>query len=245
MLKKGVSSLIASVLVILISITAIAVVLMVGLPAIERAKEATAIQEGMRNMKAIAGMVDEIASEGVGSLVSGDIKVTAGEYKINEKANTIDLILPSSGSYVQPGSFVKDGEITMSSGSSAKASIYDIDGDGSDELVLENGIIRVGLLKNGTISNPSFMNTSRIVKILNFVENNVNVTPSNTQMILDGYQESSYGTGYSELVRAGIGLTKAEAVFHVNSTFITYDIVYTLYPGADFVSVGIQNAYYK
>jgi len=62
---------------------------------------------------------------------------------------------------------------------------------------------------------------------------------------LDDYVESSYGNGYSVLVRTGDRLAKAEALVHVNSSFVVYELLYTLYPGADFIMVKIQDAYYR
>ena len=232
-------------LVILLTIVAIAIVLLIGLPAIERAKESAVLNEAMQNMKAIGSMIKEVASEGVSSIRSLQIKVTDGEYKVNEKANSIDFTYTTKSGIVQPGSFIKEGDIILSAGANAKASEYDLDNDGNNDLVLENEILRIGLLKNGTKTAQVAMNTSRLIRRINFKETNANVTPSDSSVILDDYSESSYGTGYSEIVKAEERLAKAEAVVHMNTSYAVYDILYTLQSGADFVIVKIQNAYYK
>ena len=232
-------------LVILLSIVAIAIVLLIGLPAIERGKESAVLNEAMQNMRAIANIVKEVASEGVGSLRNLQIKVTGGEYKFNEKANSIDFTFTTKSGIVQPGSFIKEGDIILSAGANAKASEYDLDGDGSADLVLENEILRIGILKNGNKTNQVAINTSNLIRKINFKETNANVTPSDSSIIIDDYLESSYGTGYSELVKADERLAKAEAVVHMNTSYAVYDILYTLQSGADFVIVKIQNAYYK
>lgn len=245
MLKKGISPLIATVLVILLAFLAITIVLLIGIPAIERAKEAAVINEAMENMKAIGNTIKEVASEGLGSLRSLQIKITDGEYKVNEKANSVDFTYSIKSGIIQSGTFIKEDSVTLSCGANAKASEYDLDGDGSNDLVLENEILRIVILKNGTASNQVDINTSTLIKILNFKETDVNVTPIDSSIILDYYVESSYGTGYSELVKEDDHLAKAEAIVHLNTTYINYDILYSLQSGADFVIVKIQNAYYK
>ena len=245
MLKKGISPLISMVFVILLTVTAISIILIIGLPAIEKGKESAVLNEAMMNMKAIANMVKDVSSEGTGSLRSLTMKVTAGEYKINDKANSIDFTYTIKSGIVQPGSFIKDGDIILSAGANAKASEYDLDGDSSSDLVLENEIIRIGILKNGTKTAQTFINTSKLIRRINFKDNNANVTPSDSSVMLDDYSESSYGTGYSEIVKAEDRLAKTEAVVHMNTSYAVYDILYTLQSGADFLIVKIQNAYYK
>lgn len=245
MLKKGITPLVSMVFVILLTIIAMAIVLIIGVPAIEKGKETAVLNEAMQNMKVIANTIKEVASEGVGSLRNLQIKVTAGEYRVNEKANSIDFTYSIKSGVVQPGSFIKEGDIILSAGANAKASEYDLDNDGNLDLVLENEILRIGILKNGTVSNQVSMNTSNLIRIINFKETGANVTPSDSSIILDDYVESSYGTGYSELVRADENMAKAEAVVHMNTSYVVYDILYTLQSGADFVIVKIQNAYYK
>jgi len=245
MLKKGISPFIAIVFIVLITIMAMAIVLFIGLPAIERGKEAAIINEAMLNMKAIANIIKTVASEGVGSLRSTTIKATAGEYKVNQKSNSVDFTYTTKSGIIQPGSLIKEGDITLSAGANAQASEYDLDNDGTNDLVLENEIMRIGILKNGTSTTYSYIDTSKLIKIMNFKETDTDITPSESTILLDDYMESSYGNGYSELVRTGNRLAKAEALVHVNSSFIVYDILYSLHSGADFVMVKIQNAYYR
>src|SRR3990170_3458835 len=113
MLNKGVSPLISTVFIILISISAISIVLLIALPAIEKGKEAAIINEAMQNMKSLSNSIKDVASEGVGSLRTLSMKVTAGEYKINEKSNSIDFTYAIKSDIIQPDSMVKEGDITL------------------------------------------------------------------------------------------------------------------------------------
>jgi hypothetical protein len=131
------------------------------------------------------------------------------------------------------------------SGVAAKASEYDVNSDGNNEIVLENEILKVGIQKVGSASSLATVNTSSNIKFLNFISADINVTPTDSAVVLDGIENTSIGTGYSEIISKGDHLPKAEAVVHVNSTRIYYDVVYTLQSGADFIIVKIINANYN
>jgi hypothetical protein len=244
-LKKGVSALITTAIIVLISATTIALVLAVVIPTINRAKESAIINEAIQNMQTIDNTIAQTAEGNIGFLRSLQLENSGGEYRVNQKANTMEYVYYIKYGTISPGTFMQEGKLMLMSGVNAKASEYDLDGDGSSELVLENEILRVGLLRNGTAASQATINTSGIIKILNLKETNVNVTPADSSIVLDEFTDSSYGTGYSELIRTGDFLTKAEAVFHINATNVYYDVVYTLQSGADFLIVKIQNAYYK
>jgi len=146
---------------------------------------------------------------------------------------------------VELGRFVKEGNLLMMSGVGARASEYDIDDDGNSELVLENSIMKVGIQKNGTSTNYQFINTTRNIRLLNLKDNNITITPEDSSILLDDFQNSTYGNGYSKLIKSGDHLGKAEALVHVNSTNFEYDVVYTLPASADFLIVRVENAYYR
>lgn len=243
--RKAISDLISTAFIVLMTVMAMALTLTIGMPAINRAKEASIINEALQNMNVIDNTIQEVASEGTGSLRSLQMKVSGGEYKVNQKANSVDFTYTMKYGLLQPGTFTKEGNLLMMSGVNAKASIYDLDGDGSNELVLENEILRVGILSNGTSSNQVPINTKNIIKMLNIKESGINVTLTDSSVTLDDFADSSSGTGYTELVTPGDNLSKAEAIVHMNTSTMSYDIVYTLQSGADFLIVKIQNAYYK
>ncbi len=245
MLSRGISPLIGAVIIISITITSIVLVLLIGLPAIDRGKESAILQEATQNMKLIDNLIREVASEGIGALRSATLKVSGGQYFVNEKANDVEFLLLSKTGILQPGTIVKDGNVLLTVGGIAKASIYDLDNDGTNDLVLENQYLRVGILNNGTASSYSTINTSRLVKVINWKTTNTNVTTVDSRIVLDDFTDTSIGNGYTELIASGNNLPKAEAVAHVNTTIVKYDVVYTLHAAADFVIVKIQNAYYR
>jgi len=245
MLKKGISPLLSTIIIILLIVTAITLVLTIGTPAINRARESAIINEAIQNMRVLDNSIREVASEGLNSKRTMQLKVTDGVYSVKEKTDSINFEYKIKYGTIELGTFIKENNLIITSGASAKASEYDLDNDGFKDLVLENEILRVAILKVGSKDNYDLIDTNELIKIINFKETNVNVTPSDSSIVLDDFEESSYGNGYSELVKQGDNLAKAEALVHMNTTFVNYDILYTLQSGADFLIVKIINAYYK
>ena len=239
---KGVSQLISTVLIFLLTTVAIGIALLIGTPTIDRAKQSATINEAMQNMKTLDNIIREVASEGKGSFRTLQMRVIDGEYKINQKTNTIEYTHIIKSGIIESGTFFKEGNVFIVAGTNAKAITYDLDGDGTTDILLENEIMRVALLNNA--SNGNGINTSRSVKFFNLKENGANITINDSRIIIDNRTESYYGRGFTELVREGENLAAAEAVIHVNTSApanLTYDVVYTLRSGADFLVVKIQN----
>ena len=243
--KKGVSPLIATVLVIMISVIVIGLVIHIGLPAIDRAKESATLNEALQNMRVLDNLIREVMSEGGGSLRSMDLKVSGGTYKVNEQANSIDFEFDMKSDLVRPGTFVQEGNLMVMRGVNTRAYEADLDGDGATELVLENEVMRVALQKVGSPSSWQSINTKENIKLLNFKETGANVSIADSSIIIDDHAATAAGTGYSKLLETGDHLPKAEALFHISTANIEYDVLYTLQSGADFIIVKVLNAYYK
>ena len=242
---KGVSAIISTVIIVLITFTSITLVVMVATPTLNRAKESSLINEAMQNMKVLDNTVRQVASEGSGSLRSTQLRVTDGTYRVQNKTNTIEFSYEMKSGIIEPGTFFRDGDLFLTSGVTAKASEYDLDNDGTNELVIENEIMRVGIKKVGTRAIPTAINTSTVIEMVNLIDNGANVTFADSSIFFDDFTDSYSGTGFSELVRAEDHLTKADALVHVNSTYVSYDVIYSLASGADFLTVKIQNAFYN
>lgn len=244
--RKGISPLISYVLIVLITFTVIGIVLLVGVPAIDRAREAASLNEAMQNMRLLDNAVREVASEGLGALRSMIFRISAGDLKVNSKSNSIDFTLNTKTGIISPGTIIEDGNLVLSSGgSAASASQKDFDNDGTVDFVLENEIIRVVVVRNGSSTENVTMNTSGLIKMVNYRDTNVNVTFNDTKIIIDDIPDSSAGTGYTELIANGTALQKAVAIAHVYTDELDYDVVITLQRRADFIELKIQNAYYK
>ena len=103
-MEKGVSVLISMVFVIMITVSAIAVVLQFGLPAIQKMKEAASIGEAETVMEILDNSVRQTASEGVGTFKKVQISVTDGAYRVNPESDSLTYNITLSSDFLPPGS---------------------------------------------------------------------------------------------------------------------------------------------
>ena len=68
--------------------------------------------------------------------------------------------------------------------------------------------------------------------------------PNDTSVIIGNVTNTSWGLGYSEIVREGNFLTRAEALAHVRSnlTGTEYEVLYSLPASADYLLITVTNA---
>lgn len=88
---KGVSVLIAFVMVIAISTAAVAIALSIGNPAIEKSKEIIVLNEGKANLKIIDSKINEVLQEGDGSSRKVTLNVNGGLYNIEKNRVTFTM----------------------------------------------------------------------------------------------------------------------------------------------------------
>ncbi|MBU3896682.1 MAG: hypothetical protein KJ697_01990 [Nanoarchaeota archaeon] len=88
---KGVSVLIAFVLVIVISVAALTIALNIGNPTIEKSKEIIILNEGKSNLKIIDSTINQVLQEGDGSSRRLSISVSGGTYNI--KNNRLEFVM--------------------------------------------------------------------------------------------------------------------------------------------------------
>jgi len=83
---KGVDTLVAFILVIVISVAALTIALNIGNPTIERSKEILILNEGKSNLKIIDSTIGQVLQEGDGSSRRLSITVTGGTYYISSSS---------------------------------------------------------------------------------------------------------------------------------------------------------------
>lgn len=245
-MTKALSILISFVLVTAIIIVAISVVLSIGLPAIDRAKEAALISEAKNIMQSIDSAARQVLFEGNGAQRVFSISSTGGDYFSEKSTDRILFKLNSISGVIDPGTYKKEGNLIISAGTDVKASEYDANSDGTNELVLENSRILFAVKKIGNSSNYAVMNNSQLVKLIQLKENSLNITPSDSSTIIDNSLLSVNGTGYTQLMQTGDLLREASIKAYIQSdSGANYEIWYTLRSNADFVLEEVKNIVYR
>lgn len=234
---KGVSAIIATVLIILFSVAAISIVLMVGTPAINRARDSGIVNEAYQNMRVVDNLIRTVSSEGPGSLRTAQIKSVGGTYRISPVAGTFDYELELSSDLFPRGTFKKEGNLQTIVGGGAKAS------QNSTHLILENEILEIVFYRNGSESNFDSINTSTLIRTITIKDSSFVIKPNDTGIMIENYTNTSWGIGYSKLVSESTQLAKAEVLAHVRSNFtgVEYEVLYTLPASADFLIMTVRN----
>lgn len=105
---KGIDSIIATVLIIVITITAIGIATQMGGTSTDKAKEILLMQEGKDNLVAIDSRIGDVLAEGEGSTRVLKLTVSGGYYEI--AANSIAFSMDSRAQIVGSGvSKIEDG----------------------------------------------------------------------------------------------------------------------------------------
>lgn len=148
---KGLSTLVAFVLVIVISISALIIALNIGNPAIEKSKEILILNEGKGNLKVLDNTINQVLQEGDGSSRRITLSVTGGTYNIENR--TIEFIMDTKQQIVAPGvNGLEDGVFIEASEGKIRAYIlynFDFVGSARFERGLNNMLItnQVGKIK--------------------------------------------------------------------------------------------------
>lgn len=244
--RKAVSTLVSYVMIAAISVIAISVVLSIGLPAIDRAKEAALISEAKNIMQNIDTNARQVLFEGSGAQRVFSISSTGGDYFAEKSTDSIRFKLNSISGVIDPGTRRMEGNLLITAGTDVKASEYDANSDGASELVLENSRILFAVKKLGNSSNYVAVNNSQIVKLIQLKENSLNITPADSSTIIDNSLLSVNGTGYTQLTQTGDLLREASIKAYIQSgSGANYEIWYTLRSNADFVLEEVRNVVYR
>ncbi len=134
---KGVSAIISFAIIILLVVTAIGIVLGVGIPLLEQARETGVINEANQNMRIIDNLIRQVASEGTGALRSALISVTDGTYRVDSDLSSFDFEFLMKSNAIPRGTFTREGNLVTIVGGSAKAT------QNSSKLIIENEILEI------------------------------------------------------------------------------------------------------
>lgn len=236
-MPKGISSLISAVMVILISVVGIAVVLSIGLPLIDRFGDAALVGEANRNILALDNLIREAASESVGVVKGAQLDVNGGVYRVNTEAGSLDFDTVLKSDIISKGTFRKEGNLRTSVVGSASAT------QNSTHLKIANEILEVVFNRTGNSTSFDGINTSSIIRSIVLKDSSTTLVPIDTSITVGGVRNSSWGLGYSGLVREGEVLPQAEVRAHVRSnlTNTEYDVFYSLPASSDFMLVSVRN----
>lgn len=229
-------SLISGTATVAIVIASTIIVVNVISPMMEETDVSQTIGLLKQELTVIDSTVKEVSAEAPGSSrqivvdsKTSDFVVSGLEDKIMFRLENVETS--------EPGVSAKEGDIVVSGGGTTDAYEKDVNSDGVTDLVLENDALLFAVKKVTAGS----INMTNMVTIIKNKKTGTEFQPV-SRIILDSRTNTSYGTGFSELVSAGDFLSSGSIRVHViSSGGYTYDAVFSLSGIADFVELQIKN----
>jgi type II secretory pathway pseudopilin PulG len=125
-MKKAISTLVSAVMVVAISLVAVTIVLSIGMPAVDRAKDAALISEAKGVMQNIDSAARQVLFDGNGAQRVFSISSTGGDYFVEKGTDSIMFRLNSISGVIDPGTYKREGNLLITAGSGANASVIQL-----------------------------------------------------------------------------------------------------------------------
>lgn len=217
-------------MVIAITVASIYIVLEVAKPTLDSAELTGDIQDAESFLRSLDNQIEEVWKEGSGSRRIFSFS-TDGGYEVSDEDDAIIYQKEARTELVEyQSSVVRDNLIFISG---AQASCL----DENSQLVMENPYIKAVFRK---VPKTSTIRTNETLISMQ-IKGGSTLSFSNSSVVVDGNATSSYGTGYTELLRTGRNRPFCTVHMAVNSTPFTYDVFYTLYSSSDFIVADVRN----
>lgn len=228
---KGVS-IVAAVVFIAITISAMALVYQAGMPIIHR-MQSSAILDSMSSAFAeLDKTIQQVASEGNGSRRIFDLDSGEGRLTLDPDNDGIEWQLDAEGSVLRPRTGRNLGNVAY--GSNIEASMYEGVHGSYQAYILENEHLRVYMRKidaaqsysTGTLLLDAYQKD--LGEWLPFDYLNIS---------LDRDSSSTSGIGWTEPGDMGVNLPRAVVTAYMDSSYANYSVSFTLESGADFLVI--------
>ena len=208
------------VLVVLLIVSGISLVALIATPVLDRSKAALELQNAENALDGFVDAVKAVAAEGNGS--SRVVSIPQGEWDLQN--NTVSYRIATDA--LEAGTR-EVSDIEKLSGSDAQC--YE-----RNDFIMENSLLLVKLRRQ-----QGEVTSDNILEIRNKGTGTA-VTPEDSSITIDGVASSRAGAGFSEISEASGA--KCTVRYPLDSKAgISYGIFYTLYSGADFLTVEVEN----
>ncbi|MFB6145195.1 MAG: hypothetical protein ABEJ99_01680 [Candidatus Nanohaloarchaea archaeon] len=241
-MSKGASQIVTMSMYIGITIAAISGAMTVGLPALQNQQQAASIQKAQHFMQVMDKNVQEVVSEGQGSTRTIRLSLDRGRLYYDNATNALIYELKTDAPVISPQSSRRTGNVILSS--SAKVTVNETTVDGTPCYLMENEHVRACIRKVGSPDKREQINTSDLLVLYEFKGENGNKRlNANMTVKLNDISGTANGKGFTDPITTGnfIGTGKVKATIDTNPNPFTYDIIFSLPTGADFLKVDVQN----
>ena len=231
---KGIA-LIAGVIFLAITITAVVIIYQTGVPFIKKIQSSVTIDQIETAFTQLNKIIQTVASEGRGSQRTITLKVESGEVTVNGSKDFISWDYETDAFVISPRTVQELDNLKI--GSNLETSAYESTLNGEDVFVLENKHIQVYIKKIGSENNSVQYNTSQLLKGIHQKNSNQDLDLDTLDILFDNGNNT--GIGYTKLDEKGDNLPfgVVTAFMDPDTSDIVYHIDFILESGADFLTI--------
>ncbi len=223
-------SLVSTAILVLVAVTSFAIVISIGMPLVDKALDSVKVDEAVSFFRYAENYINDITTDGSGSVRSLKFRTSSGGFDVSSRDDSISM-------EIDTGAKLMDDYSRSLSGNFLKISGNDVSCSNETNITMENSYIKFVLRSAAPLS---AINTSNIIINITEKRSGKTITPSDSSITIDSMAETSHGIGFAELTKSGNSLPLCTVHAYINST-LNYDIYYTLYAGADFLSIEVRN----
>lgn len=228
---KALSPLLSGVLYTGIIIVSIIIAISVLGPIIDQMKDRAAFEEAKSFMIQLDKAIQAVAKEGKYSTRIITLDFSRGKYIVDNDTNSIEYVLETEAKLVSPGTEKKVGNLIISSGRDVNVE------DLGNVIRMSNSYLSVNFTKLGNETNFVPVNLSEIISGIKLVKENVVLSPKTVIK----FAEIEKGNGYVKAEETGERLPIGKVIAHVETSSISFDVIFTLRSYSDFISVEVEN----
>jgi len=236
---KGVS-IISSVIFIAITISTIAIVYEAGVPVIKKMQASASIEKMKDVFSDLDKVIRDVASEGTGSKRTVYLKIDPGKIVVNETQDAVYWELDTDAKVIEPRTRQIFGNVIIGSNleTSAYQENYSVTYPQIPAYKMENEHIVVYVRKVGSASAYEDFTTNSL--LLGIYNKDIGVWFNNTNIFdvtVDNQASSRAANGTTTLLDSGYNLPYATVYALINSTYMKYNVNFTLESGEDFLRI--------
>ena len=239
--SKGLSLVIEAIIVLII-ITSGVIIVNIANSMIEEGKSRERFDLAREGLTSIDSVIRELGTEAPGAMRVVRVEgIEGSQFVVSGKTDTIRYTLLLPKLIFQEGYTYQEGNLLILSGPNVHSYEQDVDGDGSNDLVMENNAVLFAMKKLGTPGSHATINTTNLIVQMREKRTAVNVTPISLIAINDQHN-STYGTGWIEFARNESYLTTNSIRVVMNNTAagISYIAEFSLAGANDFVEMQVK-----
>jgi hypothetical protein len=227
---------ISVVIYTLVAVLALVLILNTAIPILTEMRDKAIFTKIRDIMLEMDNQISEIANQGEGTQKKVAFQIRDGTMKFED--NELAWEYETKSEIISPRTSSILGNMIISSNANVRT--YETDDYYVMTTSIKDDLFTVVFNKIGTSTNWASYNTEQIIK--NITHNN-NTMTGVFHFNLNDDPSSAQGVGYTEMIPSGdnSNLGSAKVVAHMNSSFGSYDLEFTLESYADFITTKVTN----